>query len=386
MVCAEELTRQVKDKAGELGFSAVAVTPAVCGPEELFLQWLARGYHGEMAYMARNPAKRVDPRQILPGARSIVSAALNYHHPYSLPYRTPTRGAISRYASGEDYHGVLEQKLSLLLSWVKQIRPGSNGRCSVDSGTVLDKYWAQRAGIGWLGKHTNVIRKGLGSWFFIGELILDCEMVYDVPAADHCGSCRRCIDACPTGAIVEPYVLDSRRCISYLTIELRGDIPEHLREPMGNLILGCDICQDVCPWNRKAPVSPMEEFAPLRENRAPELQELARLNPEQFRARFRNSAIRRAKWSGLLRNVAVALGNSKDPQVLPELRQLLKCEEPVVRRHAAWGLYQLGGEEAYQAIQQRIAVETDLETLKTLENLLFRPWNPEKSAHERLQS
>lgn len=337
-----ERTRRIKDKAHALGFEAVGIAPLSAMPGEALEAWLARQYHGTMAYMERTPEKRIDPRKVLANARSVVSLSLNYFHDYDLPYERPERGTISRYASGENYHAVLGKRLEELLDYVRGFEPEVEAKIYVDTGPVMDKHWAVHSGVGWLGKHTNVLSRDLGSWFFLGEILLNLELEYDAPGADFCGSCTRCIDACPTDAIVEPYLLDSRRCISYLTIELREDIPEEFREPMGNLIFGCDICQDVCPWNRKAPVSSVEEFKPREENRAPQLLELARLSPEEFQKRYRGSPIKRAKWRGFLRNVVVAMGNSGDPEMIPELENLLQSDDPMIRRHAKWALNALG--------------------------------------------
>ncbi|MFQ5740210.1 MAG: tRNA epoxyqueuosine(34) reductase QueG [Acidobacteriota bacterium] len=366
-----ELTRRVKNKAQRLGFQAVGIAAVSSIPPERLRAWIKRQYHGQMGYMERTVEKRLNPRQVLDGALSIVSVALSYYHPGELPDDRPDQGVISRYAAGDDYHDLLEAKLEELLGFVKDLVPGVSGKVYVDTGPVLDKWWASRSGIGWLGKHTNILAKGgLGSWFFIGEILLDVELGYDPPGRDHCGSCRRCIEACPTGAIVQPYLLDSRKCISYLTIELRGDIPENLRRPMDNLIYGCDICQDVCPWNRKAVHSRVGEFAPREVNLGPQLRELARMSVEDFRRAYRGSAIRRTKWRGLMRNVAIAMGNSGDPEMIPELRALLNSDEPLVRRHAAWALNEIGGDEALAAIRQRLELESDPATSRALSKLL----------------
>ena len=209
-----------------------------------------------------------------------------------------------------------------------------------------------------------------GSWFFLGKILLSVDLEYDVPGENFCGTCTRCIDACPTDAIVEPYVLDGRRCISYLTIELRDDIPEEFREAMGNLIFGCDICQDVCPWNREIPHSADERFEPREFNRSPDLRELAQLTPDEFRDRYHGSPIKRTKWRGFLRNVAVAMGNSRDPEMVSELEPLLNCEDPLIRRHAAWALRKINTPKARELIQQRREKESDGKTLDALEQLV----------------
>ncbi len=347
-----DLTRRIKEKARELGFDEVGIARAEAISEGHLREWLGRQYQGEMAYIERKLEKRLDPGKVLEGARSIVSLALGYNHPYRLPYDQPDKGVISRYAAGTDYHEVIEDKLGRLLQYIRAIEPETRGKVYVDTGPMMDKYWAQRSGLGWLGKHTNVLSRDLGSWFFIGEILLDCDLDFDEPAVDFCGSCTRCIESCPTDAIVEPYVLDSRRCISYLTIELRGDIPEAFREPMGNLIYGCDICQDVCPWNSKAPVSAESEFKPREPNQSPALQQLARMSQSEFRESYRGSPMKRAKWKGLMRNVAVAMGNSRNPDMIPELENLLATGDEMIQSHAAWALRRLGTPEALQALEQ----------------------------------
>lgn len=369
-----QLTRKIRELALAVGFDSVGFAEA-CRLDPTHLdEWLELEYQGEMAYLARNRSKRLDPGQVLQGTRSVISLALNYNHPYSLPYQDPQRGVISRYASGNDYHEVLLEKLRSLAQQIREIAPGSQCRVYVDTGPVLEKEWARRAGIGWIGKHTNLIaRRRLGSWLFLADLLLDIPLEYDSPARDHCGSCRRCIEACPTDAIVQPYVLDSRRCISYLTIEMRGDIPVEFREPIGNLIFGCDICQDVCPWNSKATPTSRKELAPRPENQEPLLVELARLAQTDFSRRFRKSPIKRAKRRGLLRNVAVALGNTGDPGVVADLQGLLNSDEPLVRRHAAWGLKKIGNSAARERVRERLAQEQDPTTRRELESLL-REW------------
>ena len=365
------LTRRIRELALKTGFHSIGIATAGNLPPQRLNRWLELEYHGEMAYLARRPQKRLQPQQIFEGLQSIVSVALNYNHPYPLPYPEPDRGVISRYAAGDDYHDVLLEKLGRLATGIGELVPQAHCRPYVDTGPLMEKEWAQRAGIGWIGKHTNLITKRrLGSWFFLGELLLDIPLEPDQPARDHCGSCTRCIEACPTEAIVAPYVLDSRRCISYLTIELRDDIPTEFRQPMGNLIFGCDICQDVCPWNSKAEPCSSPELAPRQENRSPLLSELARLDQSGFSRRFRGSPVKRTKRRGLLRNVAIALGNTGDPRHLPDLELLLDCDEPMVRRHAAWGLSQIGGRVARDLVSQRLKIEIDPATRQQLERIL----------------
>ena len=349
-----DLTRQIRNQARQLGFDAVGCASAEAIAGQRFDEWIERGYHGEMGYLARNRKKRLDPSEIVPNARSVLCLALNYRHDYELPYQSPECGVVSRYASGDDYHEVLKKRLQQLLSYIQQLSPGAQGRYYVDTGPVLDKHWASQSGLGWLGKHTNLLSREAGSWFFLGEILLDIELDYDQPGWDFCGSCTRCIEACPTGAIVDEYLLDSRRCISYLSIELRNEIPEEFRQPMGNLVFGCDICQDVCPWNRKAPLSSLAEFAPREINRAPDLRRLSRLTQEDFSREYSKSPIKRTKWRGLMRNVAVAMGNSGDPDMLADLRRLAQCGDELVESHAEWAIEQIEEKRGFTSCQVQL--------------------------------
>ena len=373
------LTQRIKEKAIELGFERVGIAPVEDAPDEKLLAWLEHSYHGEMQYMARGVERRLDPSLILEGVKTVLSVALNYYHPYPLPYHDPASGVVSRYASGDDYHEVLWPKLKTLLDQIEELCPGAEGRIYVDTGPVMDKHWAARSGIGWIGKNANLIaNKKLGSWFFIGEILLNQELDPDGPGRDHCGSCRRCLDECPTDAIVEPYVVDSRLCISYLTIEVKEDIPEERRSDNRNLIFGCDICQDVCPWNRRVEESRELAFAPRRALRRPLLKELSGLTEKDFRSLFRNSPMKRAKWRGLMRNTAVAMGNSRSQEFVPELVRLLHCPDPMVRRHAAWGLKEIGGDQARTALMERLGIETDGPTRRALEKLVRERYNEAK--------
>lgn len=297
----------IKEKAVELGFSSIGIVPA--GRLEhagvRFQDWLRRGYHGTMAWMEREPEKRIDLRSIFLEARSVIVAAMNYFTPYEHA-DDPETGKISRYAWGDDYHDIVRQKLELLLDWIKNHEPSVDGKICVDTSPVLEKAWAVRAGIGWLGKHSNVITTGHGSWVFLGELILNIELEYDnnvVP--DHCGSCTACIDACPTDAIVEPYVVDSRKCISYATIELRDEaLPDDIAANLKGWIYGCDICQDVCPWNRFEQPTAETWFEPRNGETSLSLEALAAMSHDEYVERFRGSAMKRAKLAGLKRNAA----------------------------------------------------------------------------------
>ncbi len=308
-----ELTQNIKTKAIELGFDKVGIAQAKeleCA--ERFAEWLSRGYQGEMTYMENNQKKRVDPRKIMEGAKSVISLAMNYYTPFRRA-ENPSEGVISRYACGEDYHDVIRPRLTALLAYINKLVPESHGRTFVDTAPIMDKQWAVQAGIGWQGKHSNVITREFGSWVFLGEVVVDIELDYDQPIPDYCGTCTRCLDACPTQAITQPYVVDARRCISYLTIELKEDrpIPEELQEKMGNHIFGCDVCQDVCPWNIKfAKPAHEEAFLPRSENLNPNLARLAEMTEEQFRTTYKNSPIKRPKYQGFLRSVLIALKNA----------------------------------------------------------------------------
>ncbi len=341
------LSRKVRAAAEACGFDSVGISrPDSIDPTHL-VSWLKRGYQGRMQYLEKNTTRRLEPAQILEEVRSVVSLSLDYWDPdWSPAYDDPERGVVSRYAVGRDYHRVLEKKLRAFLEELKQIVPGVTGRWYVDTGPVLEKVWGARAGIGWMGKHTNLIARNGGSWFFLAEMFLNLELEPDVPVADFCGSCSRCIDACPTDAIVEPYVLDARRCISYLTIELREDIPLELRPSLGNLIFGCDICQEVCPWNQKSRRAGHAEFRDS--GRDYSLESLSRLTPEDFSRVFEASPVKRTKWRGLMRNVAVAMGNSGRVEFIPHLRRLLDCGDAIVARHAAWALEKLEDPPARQ--------------------------------------
>ncbi len=266
-------------------------------------EWLSRGYHGTMEWMNRNADKRSDPRVVLPGAKSVICVAMNYFTPTQHP-NEPGVGKISRYAWGDDYHDIVTERLKKLYTWLQQEFPGADGRYYVDTGPMMDKVWAQRSGIGWIAKHTNVITQDIGSWVFLGELITTLELEYDAPATDHCGTCSLCIEACPTNAIVEPYVVDSNKCLSYLTIEHRGEITGEVTGQFENWIYGCDICQDVCPWNHKFSTETGEKGFQSREwNVAPVLDEWKEMTQEEFSQKFKGSPIKRTKLSGLKRNI-----------------------------------------------------------------------------------
>ena len=295
------LSERIKQKAREFGIDKIAFARATALTEDhpRFLDWLHRGYHGEMAWIEREPQKRVDPKLIFPDAKTVISAAVNYY----TPFEHGSNGKISRYAWGDDYHDIVKEKLRALLDWIVSEDPNVAGKVCVDTAPVMEKSWAQRSGLGWIGKHSNVITKEYGSWIFLGEIILDLELDYDEPIADHCGSCTACIDNCPTDAIVEPYVVDSNKCISYATIELRSDeLPENISSNLNGWIYGCDICQDVCPWNRFEKPTEETRFEPRLGETSLDPDVVESLIPETYVERFRKSAMKRTKLAGLKRN------------------------------------------------------------------------------------
>jgi epoxyqueuosine reductase len=303
-------SEKIKQQALALGFSKIGIVPAGALTEEgeQLKEWLARGFHGQMGYMARDPQKRSDPQLLMPSAKSVVCVALNYFRP-DKHVESSEIGKISRYAWGDDYHDVLRDKLNQLLDWITGQAPEVEGKICVDTSPIMDKAWAVHAGLGWIGKHTNLITKEFGSWVFLGELLLSLELDYDsYIEPDHCGKCMACIDACPTQAIIAPYQIDATRCISYGTIELRdSELPEPIASNLENWVFGCDICQDVCPWSRFSNPSDESRFEARPVNLAPELHELAEMTEEEFSQRFRKSAIKRAKVAGLRRNARAAV-------------------------------------------------------------------------------
>jgi epoxyqueuosine reductase len=395
----DERTRWITERARAAGFelcgvvavpedSRAAATAAASAPAGAFdelrhlPEWLARGYAGEMKYL--HDPRRARPRLVLEGARNLIVVALNYNAPHprstELPPAAadaPPRGWISRYAWGDDYHEVIQDKLHALLAEMRaQFPEPFDARAYTDTGPILERVAAKYAGLGWLAKNTCLIHPRLGSWLFLGVIVTTLELDPSLgpaqpPPPDLCGTCTRCLDACPTQAFPAPYVLDARRCISYLTIELRGAIPEDLRPQMGRAVIGCDICQDVCPWNRKAPVTTLAVFQPRQQTAnsesqsgtgiaempadalgpsllAPELEWLASLSPREFSATFRHSAIKRAKWRGMVRNACVALGNSgvprenaAYPRIARVLEGLASSDDALIAAHARWALARL---------------------------------------------
>jgi epoxyqueuosine reductase len=333
----------IKAQAYGLGFDLTGIT--TLGPAETapaFDEWLARGFDGEMAYLSRTADKRKDSRLPLGGMRSAIVVAMSYGG------QEPP-GPVARYARGDDYHDLMVERLNGLHHWIEtQLGMPVDGKAYVDTGPILERDLARRAGLGWFGKNTTLINPGGGSFFFLGSLLLDLDLEIDEPfVTDHCGSCTRCIDACPTGALTAPRVLDSNRCISYLTIELKGEIPEAVRPLIGDLLYGCDICQDVCPWNRKFALPLREDSLrarPFVAHKSP--RDLARdvlaLSADEFRSAFKGSPMKRAKLRGLKRNAAVVLGNVGDASDVDALTHARTSDEPVEREAAAWAIERIG--------------------------------------------
>lgn len=354
---AIEARESLRAAALRLGFLQVGFAPATAPPHtEAYLAWLRQGRHGEMVWMAREDAvrRRLDPSETLPGCRTLVVATLGYARAPDIGTGdkaapgSPARATIARYAAGRDYHRVFEERLAHLDGVIRERFPSAKTRPYVDYGPVMEREHAQRAGLGWIGKNTMLIHPALGSWSLIGEVLTTAEIPPDPPfEADRCGTCSRCIEACPTRAITGPRELDARLCISYLTIELRGPIPEALRSAIGNRVFGCDICQEVCPWNDGVPAGELAGHATGWGEPVPPstmmswIEELLDLSDEEFRLRYRESALARPGREGLLRNLCVGLGNSGDPRALPALMRCLDEVSPVVREHAAWGLARL---------------------------------------------
>ena len=336
------LATDIKRWARELGFADVGISGTDLGKDEAYLErWLADGHHGEMDYMARHGTRRSRPAELEPGTLRVVSVRMDYIPPGTANawdvINDGDKAYVARYALGRDYHKVMRNRLQKLAARIGE-RIGDFGyRAYVDSAPVLEKALARNAGLGWIGKHTVVINKRAGSYFFLGELYTDLPLPVDEPATAHCGSCRRCIDICPTQAIVAPYRLDARKCISYLTIELKGSIPEELRAPIGNRIFGCDDCQLICPWNKFAQVATEPDFAPRHSLDGPKLVDLFAWSEAEFLARTEGMAIRRTGYEGWLRNLAVGLGNAPtSAEILAALEARADDPSEIVREHVAW--------------------------------------------------
>ncbi len=326
-------------RALELGFDDCRVTSAAAPDQaEKFQRWIAEGQHGDMTWLARNAHKRVNPQLVLAAARSVITLAVAYGEVAGDP-PSAFSGEVARYARFDDYHDVLEERLKALTRFVDQLGgAGTHSLWYADTGPLLERDLAQRAGLGFTGKHTNLISRKLGNWFFISEIITTLELEPDAPEKNRCGSCTRCLTACPTGAITEPFNLDARLCISYLTIELKGSIPVELRPLIGQRIYGCDDCLAACPWNRFARAGAMMQPHARADLAAPDLLELLSLDDAAFKARFAGTPMLRTKRRGILRNVCVALGNIGDGRALPALERAMNDAEPLIREHAAWAV------------------------------------------------
>lgn len=346
---SQELAARIKERALEIGFTFAAIAPARPSEHSRYYKtWLEAGYHGQMGYLARPDAvaRRADLSLTVPNAQSVLVLAANYHTEHLPPQvlNDPSRGIIASYAWNLDYHNLLTPRLYDLQNWIDhQAGVPVTGRAYVDTGPVLERELAERGGLGFIGKNTCLINPQIGSYIFLAEIILDIHLPFDAPATGcTCGRCTRCLTTCPTNAFVEPYVLDSNRCISYFTIELKGEIPPELRPLMKNRIFGCDICQEVCPYNRRFAIPTAEPaFRARLDQMAPPLLDLISLDEAAFRQRFKGSPIKRAKRRGLLRNVCVALGNWGSQAAIPALEMALQDPEPLIQSHAAWALSQI---------------------------------------------
>jgi epoxyqueuosine reductase len=365
---------RIRARAASLGFSACGFAAAVPLDREAFLAgWIDGGLAGEMGYLQRRPARRLTVAGILPDARTVITLA----HPYAPPpvppvdWRAELRGRVAAYALGDDYHRVLDGKLAALERFLAAERPGAVTRRYVDTGAVLEREWAVRGGLGWFGKNTMVLSTRGGSWFFLAELITNLALGPDAPTTAHCGRCTDCLAACPTGALRDGLVMDAPRCIAYLTIEHRSAISPTLRSQLGPWIFGCDVCQEVCPWNARAVATDGDRYDDATTAwLSPFLPDVLALDEAGFRARFARTPVARAKRRGLLRNVAVALGNTGNRAALPALRRALEDPEPLVREHVAWALGALGGTEARATLERHARREPEASVLSEVRTAL----------------
>jgi len=346
LINKKQLSQKIKHWGSELGFQQVGISPIDLGETEKFLhQWLAKDYHGEMDFMQKHGLKRTRPALLESGTQSIISLRMDYYPPAFDSQQTlknPQQAFISRYALGRDYHKLIRKKIQKLAQKITSEIGEFGYRAFTDSAPIMEKPIAQQAGLGWIGKHSNLINSSAGSYFFLGELYTNIDLIYDAPATNHCGSCQQCMIACPTDAIVEPYVVDARLCISYLTIELKGAIPIELRSKMGNHIYGCDDCQICCPWNRFTEITAEKDFYPRHELDQATLLKLFLWTEQEFLKNTEGSAIRRIGYQRWLRNIAVALGNSKaDSETLKILNQTQENQSPLLQEHIEWAIQQL---------------------------------------------
>ena len=364
----EHLRDALTQQARTLGFDCVGVTGpgAIAEAAKHFRSFLDTGAHGDMGWLASNPERRTDPRALWAAVRSVIMLGVNYgpdENPLAILEKR-TRGAISVYAQGDDYHDLIKKRLKTLARWLVAAT-GGEVKVFVDTAAVMEKPLAQAAGLGWQGKHTNLVSREFGSWLFLGAIFTTIDMPRDGADSDHCGSCQACLDICPTAAFPAPYKLDARRCISYLTIESKGPIPHEFRKAIGNRIYGCDDCLAVCPWNKFAQAGRETKLAARDELRAPSLADLAGLDDAAFRARFTKSPVKRIGRDRFIRNVLIAIGNSNDPALAAEADRLLDDESPLVRGAAVWALSQLLGREEFSALaSDAIGTEHD-ETVRS---------------------
>ena len=353
----DNLASALKEKAFELGFQQCAITLPDMRSEESYLrEWLEKNYQGEMGFLADHFEKRIDPKQLVDGTLRVIMVRMDYL-PSDVKFTSilanPNKGYIARYALGRDYHKLIRNRLKHLGQWLEErCEQSIKFRPFVDSAPILERPLARDAGLGWVGKHTLLLNRSAGSWFFLGSLFIDLPLPIDTPESEtHCGKCTACMDICPTNAFPAPYVLDARRCISYLTIEHRGSIPEEFRPLIGNRIFGCDDCQLICPWNRFAKHTNEVDFSPRHQLDNQDLLELFSWSEEEFLAKTEGSAIRRTGYQGWRRNIAIALGNSGDPKALEAIKSAVdaQIDTPMVQEHLLWALNQLSSDSAIQA-------------------------------------
>ena len=359
---AESLTAALKDEALRLGFDLAGATALVRRPDaavERLREWLDRGYAGEMRYLADRADAFAHPRHLLDGVRSILMLGVNYRTAEPAATRAG-QGVVSRYGWGDDYHDVIRGQLHRLADFHRQLVPEAKVRGVVDTAPLSERAFARQAGLGWIGKNTMLLNRRLGSWLFLAALLSSEQLDYDEPSEKgYCGTCRACLDACPTGALVEPHWLDARKCISYLTIELRDSIATDLQGSLGDRLFGCDLCQEVCPWNRETPATDAEAYRPEPQMNPMDLAELFSLDEAAFKERFRGASLWRAKRRGLLRNAAIVLGNRPHPPAVGALMRGAADVEPIVRAASAWALKRYDDESARKTLRDRAAVETD---------------------------
>jgi epoxyqueuosine reductase len=369
------LTGELKRRALAEGFDRVSIAPATRleRDEGALRRWLGNGQHADMTWMERVPEKRADPRELLPGCKSVVMLATNYWPGDPPDDPNAGRARVATYARGRDYHKILGKRLKRLAAWLAEASD-SDARTFVDTGPVLERAWAERAGMGWIGKNANLLTRDMGSWLLLGEILSAAELTPDAgPHADFCGSCTACIDACPTDAIVDPGVVDSNLCISYWTIEHRGSVPKERRPGNGDWIFGCDICQDVCPWNQRFAVpAEADPFERREDLHGLDPVHILGLDEAAFRARYSGTALMRAKWEGMRRNACIVLGNRGQASALPVLAQALADDDPVLRSHAAWAVATIGGNEALELLRQSLPGEDTTDVLDEINDGIAR--------------